>query len=195
MKLLPFIIVLFVLNVRNAEAAQPPFQSDNPSDQQNMDKIYNDMATHHLKSRDVIPDQDSTRDLGQSGREWAGVFVDTVTISGSAPASTAQNAVYAEMTPKVMARMSSAQTIDFSVNVTSATDLNCPSGCGRINFTRPFSSTNYYVSITPQDQATPFSCTFDDATLSVSSVDVICRNTSTGALGDVTYFVMVFGKQ
>lgn len=76
-------------------SAQPPYQEKDPSSQANTDVIYNKLATHlhdgngsqYLHT--ILPDTDSTYNLGASGREWANLYVDTITFTKTITGSSA----------------------------------------------------------------------------------------------------------
>jgi microcystin-dependent protein len=71
-----------------ARAAMPPFQNEDPASAGNLEKIFHLMETHRHDNdgsgrlHDVLPESDSIFDLGASGREWANLYVDTITING-----------------------------------------------------------------------------------------------------------------
>lgn len=105
-------------------------------------------------------------------------------------------ALEAEYFSKVLAKVTfsgGTPSLAYSVGVSSVTDVSL--GNTRINFSTPFQSNKFYVFAIPQDNSAQGTCSYDEATDSVNSVDIICRIATTNGVTDLNFFVVVIGKQ
>jgi hypothetical protein len=91
---------------------------------------------------DVLPDADSTRDLGSSTKAWAEAHVDTVISTNVSDGTTSVGTTYVTNgSAKAWANLTMAAAVTDSLNVSSATD----NGTGRhqVNFTSAFSNADF----------------------------------------------------